>query len=919
MVSTRPPAGRLTLKLPLLIAATALCVALCAGTVASLSFYDAARQMIITNLSVQAHNKREALTTLIGTVRRDLIGAAANPAVNRSLDKLAIGFKILKPDERRRLPAKYAAEVAPSADAVNGLSDFYEREYGSIHSWFKGFARDHGFADVLFVDRDGNVAYTLAKRADYGINIHDAALAGTPLATVYGHLMGQPSGATVTTDFAAYAPDGHPVSLVATPVYQFLGSTPDFVGILVFELPAARIDAILNEPDGFGANGEAIVVGADGRLRTHSRFDATGNPLDTRFEDAALIAPGPTGLVSTTKGYRGHAMIAAAFPLLDRDLRWSVVAAESSDELFRPVRRMIARIAVISLIVTMLLALVAAGTARRIARPIVELVERFDAALRNMSHGLAMFNARDDLILCNAAYSTMYRLPPELAAAGTSHKAISAYRNAHGMARTTVARDGDRDASGCLLLEDGRRIDILRNPIPSGGYVATHYDVTEAVRAQEQIRHLASHDALTGLPNRSQLREKMTIVLDSLWADTRLAVLCLDLDHFKTVNDTLGHPVGDLLLKAVTGRLRGCLRDTDVLARLGGDEFVVLQTGIESPEEAGALALRLIQVTGTPFELDGHQVVVGLSVGIAMTPGDGADSDTLIKNADMALYRAKADGRGSSRFFEPEMDAKLQDRRRLELDLRHALATEQFWLSYQPLFDSQTERMTGVEALLRWSHPERGLVSPVDFIPVAEEMGLIVPLGEWVIRRACNDAAGWPSHIKVAVNLSALQLKNSQLIHTIVSALAKSGLAPMRLELEITESVLMTDSESTLAMLHALRMLGVRIAMDDFGTGYSSLSYLRSFPFDKIKIDRSFIKDLSTSAGSTAIIKAVSDLGISLGMVTTAEGVETEEQLAMVRGHGCVEVQGFLFSKPRPAAEITQLCEDEDKEQRRSA
>jgi diguanylate cyclase (GGDEF)-like protein len=373
------------------------------------------------------------------------------------------------------------------------------------------------------------------------------------------------------------------------------------------------------------------------------------------------------------------------------------------------------------------------------------------------------------------------------------------------------------------------------------------------------------------------------------------------------VNDAHGHPVGDLLLKAVADRLRQCIRDTDTVARLGGDEFAILQAGDSQPVDATALASRLIEAIGAPYKLAGRKVAVDLSIGIALAPGDGLDPAQLLKNADMALYRAKSDGHGLYRFFEPDMDALMQARRKLEIDLGRAIANGEFELFYQPLVDMKTEYVTGFEALIRWHHPERGLILPLDFIAVAEETGLIVPIGDWVLRQACAEAATWPSNVKIAVNLSPTQFKNKSLLSSVVSALAASNLLPNRLELEITESVMLQDSGVTLAVLHELRGLGVRISMDDFGTGYSSLSYLRKFPFDKIKIDQSFIYDMSDHDDSLAIVRAVIAMGSGLGIATTAEGVETTEQFKRLKLEGCTEVQGFLFSPPRPAAEIKGL------------
>jgi diguanylate cyclase (GGDEF)-like protein len=402
-------------------------------------------------------------------------------------------------------------------------------------------------------------------------------------------------------------------------------------------------------------------------------------------------------------------------------------------------------------------------------------------------------------------------------------------------------------------------------------------------------------------------REIMEAAESRLRRGEILALLAIDLDHFKTVNDTLGHGVGDSVLTKVAARLRESCREVDTVARLGGDEFAVLTGTLASPADAATLANRIVTRAAEPLEVDGHNIVIGASVGIAVAPGDGSDSETLLKNADLALYRAKHDGRGAYHFFEKGMDANLQERRALELALRQALARNEFRLVFQPLFNLKESRICGLEALLRWYHPERGTIGPSEFVPIAEDAGLIVPIGEWVLREACRAAAAWPDDIHVAVNLSTVQFRNRKLYDHVKAALDVSGLKPGRLELEVTESLLVVDSEATMRTLHELRKLGVRIAMDDFGTGYSSLSYLRSFPFDKIKIDRSFVADMSSREDSRAIVNAVIGLGRSLGMSTAAEGVETEAQLDLVRDQGCTEVQGFLLSPPLPGSAIDKL------------
>jgi diguanylate cyclase (GGDEF)-like protein/PAS domain S-box-containing protein len=433
-------------------------------------------------------------------------------------------------------------------------------------------------------------------------------------------------------------------------------------------------------------------------------------------------------------------------------------------------------------------------------------------------------------------------------------------------------------------------------------------DITERKRAEKRLAFMAHHDGLTGLPNRNLLRQR----LDETLAQVRrsgeaLAVLFLGLDNFKGVNDTLGHAIGDKLLRGVARRLRSTLREEDALARLNSDEFAVIQSGVQRPEDTVLLARRMLEAIGETFLLDGHSVVIGASVGIAMAPGDGDDSERLLKNADMALSRAKNDSRGTFSFFESGMDARAQTRRKIEIDLRAAIQADQLRPYYQPLIDLATGRITGCEALVRWPHPERGMISPGEFIPVAEDTGLINALGVQILRRACHEAARWPDEVRVAVNLSPLQFRAGNLLSVVMEALKHSGLPPRRLELEITETLLLEKSNQVLATLHALRALGVRISMDDFGTGYSSLSYLRSFPFDKIKIDQSFVRDLGANRDAQAIVRAIISLGVGLGVTITAEGVETEAELACLRGEGCHEGQGFLFSRARPNNEIVEL------------
>jgi diguanylate cyclase (GGDEF)-like protein/PAS domain S-box-containing protein len=435
-------------------------------------------------------------------------------------------------------------------------------------------------------------------------------------------------------------------------------------------------------------------------------------------------------------------------------------------------------------------------------------------------------------------------------------------------------------------------------------------DITERKRAEARLAFMAQHDGLTGLPNRNLLRQKMDeMLLHTRRSSDKVAVLMLGLDNFKAVNDTLGHGIGDKLLRGVAKRLRSTLRDEDALARLNSDEFTIVQNDVVRPQDAVLLAKRILDAISEPYLLEGHSVVIGASIGIAMSPGDGEDSEKLLKSADMALSRAKSEFRGTFSFFEAEMDARAQSRRKIEIDLRDAIQNEGLRPYYQPLIDLTTGRITGFEALVRWPHPERGMISPGEFIPVAEETGLINALGALMLHRACMDAAQWPDDVRVAVNLSPLQFRTGNLLPLVTDALKRSGLPARRLELEITETLLLEKSSQVLATLHALRTLGVRISMDDFGTGYSSLSYLRSFPFDKIKIDQSFVRDLGSNRDAQAIVRSIISLGMGLGVTITAEGVETESELSCLRAEGCHEGQGFLFSRARPNAEIVNLLQ----------
>ena len=553
---------------------------------------------------------------------------------------------------------------------------------------------------------------------------------------------------------------------------------------------------------------------------------------------------------------------------------------------------------------------------RRAELELKEQHRRFDAALANMSQGLLMYGADGRLIVRNERFLDLYRVTAADFPLGISHRnllerlvqlgiypAIDVDRE---VAKTAASLQAGEMWSTHRHLADGRTLLIARRPLSGGGWVTTFEDVSERQRAEERMSHLAHHDTLTNLPNRSMFRERLDRALSEA-KGTPLAIFSLDLDRFKAVNDTWGHPAGDWLLKCVAERLQRCLRnETDVVARFGGDEFAIIQFNPKGAANAEKLAKRIVDTVGKPFRDKSRDMHVGISLGIALFPNDGEDADTLLKNADMALYRGKSEGRNGYRFFEPGMDEMVRARRVLETDLEAALPRREFALDFQPIMNIASGDIVGAEALMRWHSPARGLIAPDDFIAVAEETGLIVQLGDWALRRACTVAAGWPSGLRVAVNVSAVQLKSGGFARSVISALAFSGIPASRLELEITETVLMDESDTVLKTLGQLRDLGIRIALDDFGTGYSSLGYLRRFPVDKIKIDRSFIRDID-SHDTAAIVRTIIGLGQELGITVTAEGVETDAQLETLRKYGCVEAQGYLIGVPSKVADINRL------------
>ena len=541
---------------------------------------------------------------------------------------------------------------------------------------------------------------------------------------------------------------------------------------------------------------------------------------------------------------------------------------------------------------------------------------RFSTALSNMAQGLCMFDGEKRLTVWNDRFVELYNIPPHLLRIGAPYADISGVRIARNMGKPVdhpdvAAKVAEMvalppDASRIDEMPDGRSILLTRQPMRGGGWVAMMEDITERRRAEAEIVHLARHDVLTGLANRAEFNARLEEASKRLKRNGgNVTVMMIDLDRFKVVNDTLGHLAGDQLLTEVARRLQATLRETDVLARLGGDEFAIIQEGgAEQREGAVALALRILDAIAKPFELNGQEMAVGTSIGIALAPENGVEPGELLKRADLALYTVKSSGRNDFRLFHDEMLEIVNTQQSAERELREAIAQGQFELHYQPVVDIKTRELVGVETLVRWRHPVKGLIPPDHFIPLAETTGLIAPLGEWILERACADAANWPAHVKVAINISAIQFKKGNLFELILAALVKTGLQPERLELEITETSLLENQEAHLTTIRQLKNLGLSIALDDFGTGFSSMNYLTIFPFDKIKIDKSFTKGVLSRTDCQAVVASSLALAKGLGITTTVEGIETEEQLDYMRNAGVELAQGYLFGKPVPMSEF---------------
>ncbi len=699
-------------------------------------------------------------------------------------------------------------------------------------------------------------------------------------------------------------------------------SKPDgsFAGMISAAVKPEYFSRVYDSID-VGRRGAILLAGFDGVIRASAGLNGStigGSIIGTaafqgfrREPDASYVEESRLDGVRRLVSYR----VVEGYPLL-------VMVGAAEQEVFDAFARKqwIYRLAAAGLAVVILIVIAAAARHRlmldRARQDLGAQFDKFQTALDNMSQGLAMFDADHRLVVCNTRYRELYGFESGEVQPGTPLAELTEMRIAKGLYagatpeeyRRRLSAPRTSESTEILHFKGGRSIALTRRPMPGGGWVSTHDDVTERQRIEAQVAHMATHDALTDLANRVLVRQKLDEALVRLRSSGKaFAVLSIDLDRFKFINDTLGHPFGDRLLRIVASRLRGCVRDGDTVGRIGGDEFAIVHRAMRCRQEVADLADTVLRVLTRPYPIDGNDLVIGASIGVATAPHDGTDADQLCQNADIALYRAKAEGRNKCLFFESAMNASVVERRDLENALRGALVRGEFELFYQPIIDLATDTIGNCEALLRWRRPGHGLVLPGGFIPVCEEIGLIAPLGEWVLRQACAEAARWPAGVRVSVNLSPAQFKSGNIAGIVMGALASSGLPPERLELEITETVLLQESEQNLAMLHQLRGMGVRIAFDDFGIGYSSLSYLTAFPFDSIKIDRHFIRDVVDEPTCRAIVDAVGGVGRSLAIETVAEGIEREDQLGAVRAAGCTNAQGFFIALPQPASDLDQV------------
>ena len=774
-----------------------------------------------------------------------------------------------------------------------------------LHEALKAKASGHDdVAGVNVFDADGRLINSSENRASSAVNISDRA-----------YFKAFKSGAASQTILIELVHSRFSDDWATVIAYKIAAPNGEFLGVITRAITPASFERFFASLT-LGEAGAITMYHRDGTLL--ARYPHADNMIGLNFADSPIhrqiLSKSDHGTLRLKSPIDGSDRLASARALSEFPI--SIIAATTVSGALADWREQTRfLIAVASASVCLIAGMLFLVVSKLSMQHRLEK-QRLDTAVNNIPQGLVVYDSSAHVTVCNRRYIEMFGLSADVVKPGCAMQDLISHR------KETGSFDGDVDEFCNAIIRDvslgkatnqiteapgGRAIQIINQPLEAGGWVATIEDVTERRDAEARITHLAHYDPLTDLPNRALFHERLALELTRIAPGEQLAVLYIDIDEFKSVNDTLGHLIGDELLKSVALSLSGCIRRDGFVARLGGDEFAVVQTAVTSEAEIVDLTARIFDAIRMPYECLGHQVSTDASIGVALAPQHGSDLHQILKNADMAMYAAKSAGRRTYRFFEPDMDAQVKARRLLEMDLRQAMSEGALEVYYQPCVGLQDNKITGCEALLRWRHPERGMVSPADFIPIAEETGLINQIGEWVLTTACAEATTWPEDIKLAVNVSPVQFKSGTLALKIVAALAASGLAASRLELEITEAVLIRDDDAALAILHQLRAIGVRIALDDFGTGYSSLSYLQRFPFDKIKIDRCFVTDIEEPEGSSSIVQAVVNIAAARHMTTTAEGVETKQQQQLLRLLGCSEMQGYLFSRPKPAAEIKQL------------
>jgi diguanylate cyclase (GGDEF)-like protein/PAS domain S-box-containing protein len=798
--------------------------------------------------------------------------------------------------------------ASASSDAL-ASPELFKRHLSTYETHLAMKAKVNGYSDVSGLnvyDADGSLINSSEAWPAPAVNIADRA-----------YFQALKSGSTPTPYQVELVRSRFSGELLTVIARKFTGPNGEFLGVATRALIPAKFEEFFSSI-ALGADAAVSMFDQDGTMlaRYPHVEELVGRKLKTASLFRTIMADTDHKTLRMTSPVDGQERLMSVrklsrFPI---SVTATTTVASALADWRTQTKFMIASAILSVLVVAVILFLIVrqlSGQHLMSQRRLTLEKLRLDMALDNMTLGLTLFDESERLVVCNQRYIEMYGLSPDVVKPGCNFRDLMAHR----LDINSLEGEVDEVCSGILgdmalnktvirRAPDGRSIQVKYRRVEGSGWVATHEDITDRKQSEDRVAYLAHYDALTGLPNRVLFQDRLQQELFKVHKGEQVALLYIDIDEFKSVNDSLGHPIGDELLKGVALRLRKCIGETDLIARLGGDEFAIVQTSIKNPADVTDLASRIYAAIRDPFECLGHQLVTDASIGIAIAPQDASEADQLLMKADLALYGAKADGRRTYRFFEPGMDARAKARLTLERDLRQAMTDGGFEVHYQPLVNLGSNEVTGCEALLRWRHPERGMVSPVEFIPVAEDSGLISRLGEWVLTTACAEAATWPDHVRIAVNVSPIQFRCPTFGLKVAAALSASGLAANRLELEITEAVLIRDDETALAILHQLRALGVRIALDDFGTGYSSLSYLQRFPFDKIKIDRCFVTDIAEIDGSSAIVRAVVNIAAARNMTTTAEGVETEQQRELLHALGCTEMQGYLFSRPRPVAEI---------------